>query len=573
MGCGESHITSLDLQNNTALESLYCGGSRLSELDISHNSALKNINCSGNQLTSLDVSGNPSLMVLNCGANQLSSLNLTNITGLTGLSCYKNQLTSLDVSGNPSLMSLHCGANQLSSLDLSNITALTDLSCYENRLTSLDVSNSGQLERLICSENLLTSLDITNCTELMELSCSGNKLSDLNLTNNKHLRDLRCANNPLGYLNLSQNTELFRCVRPGWNCNGGILDLSGMPALSKVCVWEMPFPSEEHQYEVDISGSPNVYFTNDCGLHIHSVKLAQRYISPGSEPVRLTAKIENQGERTLWVSARATDWVGRSNDSVPMFDDGAHGDGSAGDGTWGTLLAVPEEETFCKVSITSWDSLTGTSINLPDAAQFTTAGPVRFEAFAFSGTDTVPFPGAWFSFTLKLRNEGQVEYANYARAELTSLDSMVSMILADNSFGMVAPGALRSSERPYEIYISADCPPGTEIPFKVAISVEDYIFWTDTCTLLVQDRPLGIDQAEKVPVRIFPNPATHLLTIELSDNHPATLELYSASGKCVYRNEIQEGMEEIDVSGLSRGLYFLRVQQELTIYTEKVVVR
>jgi hypothetical protein len=32
-----------------------------------------------------------------------------------------------------------------------------------------------------------------------------------------------------------------------------------MPSLSKVCVWEIPFP-----VTFDTTNSPNVYFTNDC---------------------------------------------------------------------------------------------------------------------------------------------------------------------------------------------------------------------------------------------------------------------------------------------------------------------
>ena len=74
-------------------------------------------------------------------------------------------------------------------------------------------------------------------------------------------------------------------------------------------------------------------------------------------------------------------------------------------------------------------------------------------------------------------------------------------------------------------------------------------------------------------VAIYPNPATRQLTLELLNTQPATLELYSAGGKCVYRNEIKEGTAEIDVSGLSRGLYFLRIRQEHATHTEKIILQ
>ena len=72
---------------------------------------------------------------------------------------------------------------------------------------------------------------------------------------------------------------------------------------------------------------------------------------------------------------------------------------------------------------------------------------------------------------------------------------------------------------------------------------------------------------------IYPNPATHQLTLELPNTQPATLELYSASGKCVYSKEIVNTTEEIDVSGLSRGLYFLQIRQEHATHTEKIILQ
>jgi hypothetical protein len=61
---------------------------------------------------------------------------------------------------------------------------------------------------------------------------------------------LDCTENRLATFNISNNTAI------DW------LNISNIPSLNKVCVWEMPFPSDG--VVSDTTGSPNVYFTMDC---------------------------------------------------------------------------------------------------------------------------------------------------------------------------------------------------------------------------------------------------------------------------------------------------------------------
>jgi len=62
-------------------------------------------------------------------------------------------------------------------------------------------------------------------------------------------------------LNISENINLFSGFGP-WSSIQGFLDLSHMPTLYKVCVWEMPFPPAGVSVYTD--DSPNIYFTTDC---------------------------------------------------------------------------------------------------------------------------------------------------------------------------------------------------------------------------------------------------------------------------------------------------------------------
>ena len=56
------------------------------------------------------------LEYLDCSLNKLTTLDLNNNTALIELNCYYNQLTSLDVSSNTALIVLYCELNQLPQL-------------------------------------------------------------------------------------------------------------------------------------------------------------------------------------------------------------------------------------------------------------------------------------------------------------------------------------------------------------------------------------------------------------------------------------------------------------------------
>ena len=91
--CAGNYLSSLDLTNNTNLQTLSCSNNNIIQLDLSKNTELTNINCSGNQLTSLDVTGLTKLKVLECYQNQLTSLNVAGCTALATLRLHQNNIS------------------------------------------------------------------------------------------------------------------------------------------------------------------------------------------------------------------------------------------------------------------------------------------------------------------------------------------------------------------------------------------------------------------------------------------------------------------------------------------------
>ena len=175
--CTESQLTSLNVQELTALQWLDCNNNQLTSLNMQGLTALQGLDCNNNQLTSLNVQGCTALHRLDCSSNQLTSLNVQGCTALQWLGCSINQLTSLNMQGLAALQGLDCNFNQLMSLNVQGCTALHRLYCNYNQLTSLNVQGRTALHRLYCNNNQLTSLNMQGLTTLQELGCSYNQLT------------------------------------------------------------------------------------------------------------------------------------------------------------------------------------------------------------------------------------------------------------------------------------------------------------------------------------------------------------------------------------------------------------
>lgn len=80
-------------------------------------------------------------------------------------------------------------------------------------------------------------------------------------------------------------------------------------------------------------------------------------------------------------------------------------------------------------------------------------------------------------------------------------------------------------------------------------------------------------------IKIYPNPATDLITIEYTPaSKTIDLTLSNSGGQTLYRKTInhqsaERTIENIDVSGFAKGVYFVQVQDENKVETQKIVVQ
>jgi hypothetical protein len=207
---------------------------------------------------------------------------------LTSLRCDGHKLTKLDVSKNPKLRRLYCAYNHLKSLDFTKHYSLDCLDCMYNELTSLNLSYTTSLNTLKCFNNQITSLDVST-TPMKEMYCYNNPLVSLNVSRCRGLERLLCGNSKLSSLDVSKNEYLT------------VLDISNMPNLSQVCVWEIPFPPEN--VHVNTSGSPNVYFTTECTTRLNEFTKWEFNIFPNPANDLLTIETGITGQHFIEITS------------------------------------------------------------------------------------------------------------------------------------------------------------------------------------------------------------------------------------------------------------------------------
>ncbi|WP_298509040.1 M4 family metallopeptidase [uncultured Kordia sp.] len=240
-------LTSLDLSNNTNLETLFAEETAIVQANLSMLPNLLEVeltNCSnltylniqnGNNtnITDFLATGTPSLLCIivddiaySSGNADWEKDNATNYT-LTGCrytaipdANFEAALEALgydDITADGQVPTYlietvtNLDVKNLSIADLTGIqdfAALTTLNCSSNSLTTLNVNSNTALESLNFSRNTIAAIDVTNNVNLKSINAFENNLTTIDLSQNTILENLDIDTNFLTALDVSANTLL-----------------------------------------------------------------------------------------------------------------------------------------------------------------------------------------------------------------------------------------------------------------------------------------------------------------------------------------------------------------------------
>ncbi|UCH63699.1 MAG: hypothetical protein JSU77_04430 [Fidelibacterota bacterium] len=302
----------------------------------------------------------------------------------------------------------------------------------------------------------------------------------------------------------------------------------------------------------------------------HDVAVYPAYAAPGVDTVIITTQVANPYNHTISALARLVSTDSTLVDSTSLYDDGNHDDGAASDGLWGGQWPVPLEENIFRVGVETMDSTDGESYFLPDAARFTTIGPV--ECIAYSATSPSQPPGAT-NIYLTLRNSGATSTASDISMTITPLDTCVTTVAIDSvSYGNMAAGQEVETADFFQLFFNENCPGGTASDLALAISSGGYVFWRDTVTTYLEIAELADAMPHTYALhQNYPNPFNPVSTIryELPQACEVSLIVYNILGREVARlvgGYMKPGYHQTqwdgrDASGreLPSGIYIARL--------------
>lgn len=261
------------------------------------------------------------------------------------------------------------------------------------------------------------------------------------------------------------------------------------------------------------------------------------------------------------------------NDSIPLFDDGNHGDGLAGDGIWGNYILPMSIENEFLVGFITTDLVSGDILEQNSQLRFTTIGPIVFEDYRITSSDTIPHHTDRLKFEFTLRNDGSTATATNVTSKVVSLDTFsIIYPLAKSLYGNIQPGSTIVGSQKQYIKFDLGSEDSIYVKFRIDISSNDYLFWSDTFSVFVHKDPAGIDkQDEVIPIEFalkqnYPNPFNPSTTIEFSipKTDFVTIKIYNLLGQDVatlVSDKLTQGNYkfEWDASGFASGIYFYQL--------------
>jgi hypothetical protein len=312
--------------------------------------------------------------------------------------------------------------------------------------------------------------------------------------------------------------------------------------------------------------------------YAHDVALDRYSVPPGRDSVCVTTTLANPLHHDAVLSAVVTDGAETICDSVLLYNDGLHGDGSAGDSVWGRRIRAPSDEGVFNVSVRTDDITQGAFRRLSNAQQFTTGGPLTLDSVAYTKFATYSYCGV----RTYVKNNGTTWTFQGAAVNLLCNDPWVTSIVpATLPLPNIVPGARVYPSGFFKLNYDPSIFPDT-VNVKFELTFNGHVCWADSTRITFSST--GVGEEGPLPTAYalrqnYPNPFNPSTTIRYGLPHKSnvSLKIFNTLGQQVAlleNGEHDAGYHEVrfDGSGLASGVYFYRLQAGTFVETKKLIL-
>jgi len=313
-----------------------------------------------------------------------------------------------------------------------------------------------------------------------------------------------------------------------------------------------------------------------------------KYVPLSGDTVIIKAEVYNPANHQVTVHAIISDIQNSFTDSLQLYDDGQHNDSLAFDNIWGNskYFAVLTED-FYTIGISTHDIDDNYTFLLQPIPGFTTIGPIVFDQYRITSSDTIPHNTNRLKFEFFLRNDDVSATANNITSQLVALDTFSAIYpLTTTNYGSIQPGSTAvGNEKQYIKFIFGDDIDSTYVKFRLDISSDGYLFWSDIFSVFVHRDTTGIKLLDQhFPKKFalkqnYPNPFNPSTTIEFSlpKSEFVTLKIFNMLGQEVttlVSDKLKSGTYQYtwDAGSLASGVYIYHLQTENYTETRKMVL-
>ncbi|TWO31883.1 T9SS type A sorting domain-containing protein [Seonamhaeicola sediminis] len=439
-------------------------------------------------------------------------------------------------------------------------TALQNLNCSSNNLlTSLNVFNNTSITELRIFNCSINNLTLPNNNTLTYLSCGNNNLPGLDVSGYPNLTYLACANNlngDLGVMDLKPNTKLITLYLH----NSGVtsLDISTCTDLDLLhCFTTNEFSNANNLSTLDISANTKLREVRCYNIGLNTIIYSaspynnMTFIDCGSNNLNSLELAKFPNIETLWCYYNNLSSLDFSNNILLQSLDFG---GNSG------LTNINLSMLANLVTVWGYDTLNLNSLTLPTNS--TTLENIWFFQNGLSTLDFTTNTGL---------QRMDIAGGNFSDIDVSMLTNLTQLYCNKSNLLTslnIANGNIDSFD-----WMWAD-----ENPLLDCIQVDDETkaygksqpnWKRDFDTEFSLNCSLSVDEFLKESISLYPNPTKNKVFLETVLS--VSYNLLNIQGQEMFKGHFSIGMNEMDLSNLPQGLYFLNLESPDGSHVKKIL--